>query len=122
MWPRGAACSSERKPVRFPAQPQSTGPVLAHNPHCTVPHAATSKGLEGSSALSICSWSNKAPRLSPNLTVQDVDSGHHGSGFPLPLWRRRLLEQFLTRQVAAAGGTGTVELPGYANGGLIGYE
>ena len=68
------------------------------------------------------SWSNTAPSLSPNLTVQDVDSGHHGSGFPLPLWRRHLLEQFLTRQVAAAGGTGTVDLPGYSNGGLIGYE
>lgn len=55
---------------------------------------------------------------SPLSLPQDVDSGHHGSGFPLPLWRRRLLEQFLTRQVAAAGGTGTVDLPGYANGGL----
>lgn len=47
---------------------------------------------------------------------QDVDSGHHGSGFPLPLWRRHLLEQHLTRQLAAAGGSGTVELPGYASG------
>ena len=52
--------------------------------------------------------------------AQDVDSGHHGSGFPLPLWRRRLLEQFLMHQVAAAGGTGTVELPAYANGGFLG--
>jgi hypothetical protein len=46
-----------------------------------------------------------------------VDSGHHGSGFPLPLWRRRLLEQHLARAAAAAGGsTAAVELPGYADG------
>jgi histone demethylase JARID1 len=45
-----------------------------------------------------------------------VDSGHHGSGFPLPLWRRRLLEQHLARAAAAAGGsTAAVELPGYAD-------
>lgn len=52
-----------------------------------------------------------------SLYGQDVDSGHHGSGFPLPLWRRRLLEQHLARQAAAAGGGGApVELPGYADG------
>lgn len=52
-----------------------------------------------------------------SLYGQDVDSGHHGSGFPLPLWRRRLLEQHLERQAAAAGAGGApVELPGYADG------
>ncbi|KAL4433266.1 hypothetical protein ABPG77_003314 [Micractinium sp. CCAP 211/92] len=51
-----------------------------------------------------------------SLYGQDVDSGHHGSGFPLPLWRRRLLEQHLERQAAAAGAGGApVELPGYAD-------
>ena len=51
-----------------------------------------------------------------SLYGQDVDSGHHGSGFPLPLWRRRLLEQHLARQAAAAGGGGAVELPNYTTG------
>lgn len=27
------------------------------------------------------------------LYGQDLDSGHHGSGFPLPEWRRKLLAQ-----------------------------
>ncbi|KAL4527022.1 hypothetical protein Ndes2526A_g01436 [Nannochloris sp. 'desiccata'] len=31
-----------------------------------------------------------------SLYGQDLDSGHHGSGFPLPEWRRRLLETHLT--------------------------
>ena len=51
-----------------------------------------------------------------SLYGQDVDSGHHGSGFPLPLWRRRLLEQHLAKQAAAAGGGGAVELPNYTTG------
>ncbi|KAL4448340.1 hypothetical protein ABPG75_005559 [Micractinium tetrahymenae] len=51
-----------------------------------------------------------------SLYGQDVDSGHHGSGFPLPLWRRRLLEQHLARQAAAAGSGGApAELPNYAD-------
>lgn len=56
------------------------------------------------------------------LPKQDVDSGHHGSGFPLPLWRRRLLEQHLARAAAAGGGGGgaPVELPNYANGAWVG--
>lgn len=50
------------------------------------------------------------------LYGQDVDSGHHGSGFPLPLWRRRLLEQHLARQAAAAGSSAaTPELPNYGD-------
>lgn len=41
-----------------------------------------------------------------SLYGQDLDSGHHGSGFPLPAWRRRLLE-------ANLGSRGRkVELPG----------
>ena len=41
-----------------------------------------------------------------SLYGQDLDSGHHGSGFPLPAWRRRLLQQHL--------GAG-VQLPAYAD-------
>lgn len=33
------------------------------------------------------------------LYGQDLDSGHHGSGFPLPDWRRQLLEEFLKTQL-----------------------
>ena len=39
-----------------------------------------------------------------NLTVnagQDLDSGHHGSGFPLPPFRQALLERHLAAQEAA---------------------
>lgn len=32
---------------------------------------------------------------------QDLDSGHHGSGFPLPPFRQRLLEEHLQKQAAA---------------------
>lgn len=34
---------------------------------------------------------------------QDLDSGHHGSGFPLPPFRQRLLEEHLQKQAAARG-------------------
>lgn len=85
------------------------------------PACPTCRLLRATWGQSLCSLPGQQHKLalppppSPH-PPQDVDSGHHGSGFPLPLWRRRLLEQFLTRQVAAAGGTGTVELPGYASG------
>ncbi len=32
---------------------------------------------------------------------QDLDSGHHGSGFPLPPFRQRLLEEHLQKQAAS---------------------
>lgn len=32
-----------------------------------------------------------------SLYGQDLDSGHHGSGFPLPAWRRELLAAYLRR-------------------------
>lgn len=52
-----------------------------------------------------------------SLYGQDVDSGHHGSGFPLPLWRRRLLGLHLAKQAAAQGSVASsVELPGYQDG------
>ena len=35
------------------------------------------------------------------LRVQDLDSGHHGSGFPLPPFRQALLERHLAAQEAA---------------------
>lgn len=44
-----------------------------------------------------------------SLYGQDLDSGHHGSGFPLPEWRRRLLEAHLAskqRASSAAGAAG----------------
>ena len=34
---------------------------------------------------------------------QDLDSGHHGSGFPLPPFRQRLLEEHLQKQAASRG-------------------
>jgi hypothetical protein len=46
------------------------------------------------------------------LYGQDLDSGHHGSGFPLPEWRRRLLEEFLETQLPSPA-TAAEEL--YAN-------
>ena len=33
-----------------------------------------------------------------SLYGQDLDSGHHGSGFPLPPFRQRLLEAHLAAQ------------------------
>lgn len=36
-----------------------------------------------------------------SLYGQDLDSGHHGSGFPLPPFRQCLLEQHLAQQAAA---------------------
>lgn len=36
-----------------------------------------------------------------SLYGQDLDSGHHGSGFPLPPFRQALLEQHLAQQAAA---------------------
>ncbi|PSC70309.1 lysine-specific demethylase JMJ16 [Micractinium conductrix] len=51
-----------------------------------------------------------------SLYGQDVDSGHHGSGFPLPLWRRRLLERHLSRQAHQAGNPAAdVRLPNYSD-------
>ena len=57
-----------------------------------------------------------------SLYGQDLDSGHHGSGFPLPEWRRRLLEQHLesTRATHHGGGAspfkpGPVTLPPYSD-------
>jgi len=32
---------------------------------------------------------------------QDLDSGHHGSGFPLPPFRQRLLEEHLQKQAVS---------------------
>lgn len=39
-----------------------------------------------------------------SLYGQDLDSGHHGSGFPLPPSRKRLLEEHLRKAGAAANG------------------
>lgn len=54
-----------------------------------------------------------------SLYGQDLDSGHHGSGFPLPEWRRRLLEEHLCATRRSMGGGsysgGEVRLPGYSN-------
>lgn len=41
-----------------------------------------------------------SPYFAP-LRVQDLDSGHHGSGFPLPPFRQALLERHLAAQEAA---------------------
>jgi hypothetical protein len=41
-----------------------------------------------------------------SLYGQDLDSGHHGSGFPLPPFRQRLLEAHLAAQTRAAGRPG----------------
>lgn len=41
-----------------------------------------------------------------SLYGQDLDSGHHGSGFPLPPSRKRLLEEHLKRTAAAAAAEG----------------
>ena len=38
-----------------------------------------------------------------SLYGQDLDSGHHGSGFPLPPSRKRLLEEHLKRTAAEEG-------------------
>ena len=38
--------------------------------------------------------------MAENLYGQDLDSGHHGSGFPLPPFRQKLLEQHLKKQAA----------------------
>jgi hypothetical protein len=43
----------------------------------------------------------------PRPPPQDLDSGHYGSGFPLPEWRRKLLAQHLGKPGAPA------ELPPY---------
>lgn len=37
-----------------------------------------------------------------SLYGQDLDSGHHGSGFPLPPFRQRLLEAHLATNAQAA--------------------
>ena len=41
--------------------------------------------------------------MAENLYGQDLDSGHHGSGFPLPPFRQKLLEQHLKKQAAERG-------------------
>ncbi len=41
-----------------------------------------------------------------SLYGQDLDSGHHGSGFPLPPSRKRLLEEHLKKTAAAAAAEG----------------
>ncbi len=38
-----------------------------------------------------------------SLYGQDLDSGHHGSGFPLPPFRQKLLEQHLAEQAKTDG-------------------
>lgn len=38
-----------------------------------------------------------------SLYGQDLDSGHHGSGFPLPPFRQTLLEQHLTQAAQDKG-------------------
>lgn len=45
-----------------------------------------------------------------SLYGQDLDSGHHGSGFPLPEWRRRLLEGHLTTAARGRQGVGAAEV------------
>ena len=42
-------------------------------------------------------------QVAENLYGQDLDSGHHGSGFPLPPFRQKLLEQHLKKQAAERG-------------------
>eukprot|EP00891_Asterochloris_glomerata_P005677 jgi/Astpho2/5677/Aster-02919 len=56
-------------------------------------------------ALDIGSGHNSAALLqvAENLYGQDLDSGHHGSGFPLPPFRQKLLEQHLKKQAAERG-------------------
>lgn len=44
-----------------------------------------------------------------SLYGQDLDSGHHGSGFPLPPFRQRLLEAHLAAQVRVRVGPGACE-------------
>jgi len=46
-----------------------------------------------------------------SLYGQDLDSGHHGSGFPLPEWRRKLLEEHLRQSTDS----GIKTLPPYAD-------
>lgn len=45
-----------------------------------------------------------------SLYGQDLDSGHHGSGFPLPPFRQRLLEAHLAHSTQEAKGPGQVQL------------
>ena len=46
-----------------------------------------------------------------SLYGQDLDSGHHGSGFPLPPFRQRLLEAHLAAAATdGAAGNGQVQL------------
>ena len=48
------------------------------------------------------------------ITTQDLDSGHHGSGFPLPPFRQALLE----RRLAALEAAGLIrKAPGKKKGG-----
>ena len=47
--------------------------------------------------------------LPPLHLPQDLDSGHYGSGFPLPEWRRKLLAAHLGKPGAPA------ELPPYGS-------
>ena len=42
-----------------------------------------------------------------SLYGQDLDSGHHGSGFPLPPFRKRLLEEHLKTTPARKPGHST---------------
>jgi hypothetical protein len=46
-----------------------------------------------------------------SLYGQDLDSGHHGSGFPLPPFRQRLLEAHLAQAAAANTGAGAAAAP-----------
>ena len=45
-----------------------------------------------------------------SLYGQDLDSGHHGSGFPLPPFRQRLLEAHLASSAQDAKGPEQVHL------------
>lgn len=48
-----------------------------------------------------------AVQVVESLYGQDLDSGHHGSGFPLPPFRKRLLEEHLKATPARKPGHST---------------
>ncbi len=43
----------------------------------------------------VVTWYLRITQVVESLYGQDLDSGHHGSGFPLPPFRQRLLEAHL---------------------------
>lgn len=60
------------------------------------------KASSGSQQLShlLHTWSLSPPQVLESYYGQDLDSGHHGSGFPLPPFRQRLLDLHLQKQAA----------------------